>query len=84
MQWYGWQTNYYDIDDENDHNDGVDVVDADDDVVDDDVVDDDVVDDDGGNDDDGDDDDGLCSALCLRHSSGRSLPPLLLLTPHRG
>ena len=71
MQWYGWQTNYYDIDDENDHNDGVDVVD-------------DVVDDDGGNDDDGDDDDGLCSALCLRHSSGRSLPPLLLLTPHRG
>ena len=74
MQWYGWQTNYYDIDDENDHNDGVDVVD----------VDNDVVDDDGGNDDDGDDDDGLCSALCLRHSSGRSLPPLLLLTPHRG
>ena len=50
MQWYGWQTNYYDIDDEND---GVDVLD----------VDDDVVDDDGGNDDDGDDDDGLCSAL---------------------
>ena len=71
MQWYGWQTNYYDIDDENG---GVDVLD----------VDDDVVDDDGGNDDDGDDDDGLCSALCLRHSSGRSLPPLLLLTPHRG
>ena len=71
MQSYDWQTNYYDIDDEND---GVDVLD----------VDDDVVDDDGGNDDDGDDDDGLCSALCLRHSSGRSLPPLLLLTPHRG
>ena len=67
-----WLANtYYDIDDEND---GVDVLD----------VDDDVVDDDGGNDDDGDDDDGLCSALCLRHSSGRSLPPLLLLTPHRG
>ena len=53
MQSYDWQTNYYDIDDEND---GVDVLD----------VDDDVVDDDGGNDDDGDDDDGLCSALCLR------------------
>ena len=43
-----------------------------------------LIDDGGGNDDDGDDDDGLCSALCLRHSSGRSLPPLLLLTPHRG
>ena len=40
MQWYGWQTNYYDIDDEND---GVDVLDVD--VLD---VDDDVVDDDGG------------------------------------
>ena len=43
MQWCGWQKNYYDIDDDND---GVDFVDADDDVF----------DDDGGNDDDGDDD----------------------------